>query len=116
MRQKYLKGIMIVAVTIVFGSLVTGCMEKDVYNPDAGKQPLPDPDEYFGFETRGDVKLLVNYDVPGFTALVEVYDEDPMETVEGTPVKKEGVEAIFKTYTDNNGTVSYTHLTLPTIA
>ena len=94
---------MIVAVTIVFGSLVTGCMEKDVYNPDAGKQPLPDPDEYFGFETRGDVKLLVNYDVPGFTALVEVYDEDPMETVEGTPVKKEGVEAIFKTYTDNNG-------------
>lgn len=36
MRQKYLKGIMIVAVTIVFGSLVTGCMEKDVYNPDAG--------------------------------------------------------------------------------
>jgi LruC domain-containing protein len=103
MRQKYLKGIMIVAVTIVFGSLVTGCMEKDVYNPDAGKQPLPDPDEYFGFETRGDVKLLVNYDVPGFTALVEVYDEDPMETVEGTPVKKEGVEAIFKTYTDNNG-------------
>lgn len=59
---------------------------KDVYNPDAGKQPLPDPDEYFGFETRGDVKLLVNYDVPGFTALVEVYDEDPM--VEGTSVKK----------------------------
>ena len=103
MRQKYLKGIMIVAVTIVFGSLVTGCMEKDVYNPDAGKQPLPDPDEYFGFETRGEVKLLGNYDVPGFTALVEVYDEDPMETVEGTPVKKEGVAAIFKTYTDNNG-------------
>ena len=103
MRQKYLKGIMIVAVTIVFGSLVTGCMEKDVYNPDAGKQPLPDPDEYFGFETRGDVKLQVNYDVPGFTALVEVYDENPMEIVEGTSVKKEGVEAIFKTYTDNNG-------------
>lgn len=94
---------MIVIATIVFNGLMTGCVEKDVYNPDAGKQPLPDPDEYFGFETRGDVKLLVNYDVPGFTALVEVYDEDPMETVEGTPVKKEGVEAIFKTYTDNNG-------------
>lgn len=94
---------MIVIATIVFNGLMTGCVEKDVYNPDAGKQPLPDPDEYFGFETRGDVKLLVNYDVPGFTALVEVYDEDPMETVEGTPVKKEGIEAIFKTYTDNNG-------------
>lgn len=92
---------MIVIATIVFNGLMTGCVEKDVYNPDAGKQPLPDPDEYFGFETRGDVKLLVNYNVPGFTALVEVYDEDPM--VEGTSVKKEGVEAIFKTYTDNNG-------------
>ncbi|MEY8721344.1 LruC domain-containing protein [Bacteroides stercorirosoris] len=103
MRQKYLKIAMIVIATIVFNGLMTGCVEKDVYNPDAGKQPLPDPDEYFGFETRGDVKLLVNYDVPGFTALVEVYDEDPMETVEGTPVKKEGIEAIFKTYTDNNG-------------
>ncbi|SHJ14212.1 LruC domain-containing protein [Bacteroides stercorirosoris] len=92
---------MIVIATIVFNGLMTGCVEKDVYNPDAGKQPLPDPDEYFGFETRGDVKLLVNYNVPSFTALVEVYDEDPM--VEGTSVKKEGVEAIFKTYTDNNG-------------
>ena len=101
MRQKYLKIAMIVIATIVFNGLMTGCVEKDVYNPDAGKQPLPDPDGYFGFETRGDVKLLVNYDVPSFTALVEVYDEDPM--VEGTSVKKEGVEAIFKTYTDNNG-------------
>ena len=85
MRQKYLKIAMIVIATIVFNGLMTGCVEKDVYNPDAGKQPLPDPDEYFGFETRGDVKLLVNYDVPGFTALVEVYDEDPM--VEGTSRK-----------------------------
>lgn len=70
MRQKYLKGIMIVAVTIVFGSLVTGCMEKDVYNPDAGKQPLPDSDEYFGFETRSDVKLLVNYERSGVLLLL----------------------------------------------
>ena len=67
MRQKYLKIAMIVIATIVFNGLMTGCVEKDVYNPDAGKQPLPDPDEYFGFETRGDVKLLVNYNVPGFT-------------------------------------------------
>ena len=26
-----------------------------------------------------------------------------METVEGTPIKKEGIEALFKTYTDNSG-------------
>lgn len=36
-------------------------------------------------------------------ALLEVYDEDPMEVVDNVPVKKEGVEALFKIFTDGNG-------------
>lgn len=83
--------------------LITGCMEKDVYDPNYGKEPLPDPNEYFGFEMRNNVTLSVNYDLPGLVALLEVYDKNPMETVNGTPIKKEGIEALFKIYTDENG-------------
>ena len=104
MTQKRLFGISgAIATAALIGGLLAGCMEKDLYDPDYGKEPLPDPSEYFGFETRGDVKLSVNYDVPGLVALLEVYDEDPMEVVDNVPVKKEGVEALFKIFTDGNG-------------
>lgn len=97
MTQKRLFGISgAIATAALIGGLLAGCMEKDLYDPNYGKEPLPDPSEYFGFETRGDVKLSVNYDVPGLVALLEVYDEDPMEVVDNVPVKKEGVEALFK--------------------
>ena len=58
----------------------------------------------------------------GYKRQLEVYDEDPMEVVDNVPVKKEGVEALFKIFTDGNGkyegkmniptsvAVSYTHL------
>ena len=49
------------------------------------------------------MKLSVNYDLPGLVALLEVYDEDPMEVVDNVPVKKEGVDALFKIFTDGNG-------------
>ena len=104
MTQKRLFGISgAIATAALIGGLLAGCMEKDLYDPNYGKEPLPDPSEYFGFETRGDVKLSVNYDVPGLVALLEVYDEDPMEVVDNVPVKKEGVEALFKIFTDGNG-------------
>lgn len=90
-------------VVLALSGLMAGCMEKDVYDPEHGKDPLPDPSEYFDFEMRGDVKLSVNYDISGFTPLIEIYGENPVEIVEGTPVKKEGIEALFKIYTDNNG-------------
>ena len=90
-------------VVTIFIGVATGCAEKDLYDPNYGKEPVKGADEYFGFETRGDVPLNVNYDAVGFTTLIEVYDADPMEVVEGTPVKKAGVEAIFKIYTDANG-------------
>lgn len=104
MTHKRLFNISSVIATAAFISgLLAGCMEKDLYDPNYGKDPVPDPGEYFGFETRGDVKLSVNYDLPGLIALLEVYDEDPMETVDNESVKKEGIEALFKIYTDKNG-------------
>ena len=38
----------------------------------------------------------MNYALPGFAALIEVYDIDPMEIVDNTPVKKQGVEDVYK--------------------
>lgn len=67
--------------------MAVGCAEKDLYDPNYGKEPVKGPEEYFGFETRGDVSLDVNYALPGFAALIEVYDIVPMEIVDNTPVK-----------------------------
>lgn len=83
--------------------LVTGCLEKDIYDPNFGKEPLPDPNEYFGFEMRTDVNLYVDYNTPGFKALIEIYDENPLVSENNQREKKEGVEAVFKIYTDENG-------------
>ena len=104
MTHKRLFNISSVIATAAFISgLLAGCMEKDLYDPNYGKEPVKGPEEYFGFETRGDVSLDVNYALPGFAALIEVYDIDPMEIVDNTPVKKQGVEALFKIYTDESG-------------
>lgn len=84
-------------------SLVPGCKEDQLYDPNAGKEPLPDQSKYFGFETRTAVNLYVDYGAPGFQALLEVYGEEPVEYVDGTPVKKEGLEALYKAYTGGNG-------------
>ena len=40
-----------------------------------GKEPVKGPEEYFGFETRGDVSLDVNYALPGFADLLKKYIE-----------------------------------------
>lgn len=92
--------------TVVFsilGSLLAGCTHDNVYNPNQGKDPLPDPDEIFGFDMREDINLYVNYDSPGIKALIEVYGENPLASEKSEREKKEGVEALFKIYTDENG-------------
>ena len=84
--------------------LITGCLKKeDLYNPDFGKQPLPDPNEYFDFSMRTNVDLYVDYGISGFKALIEIYDEDPLASEDNQRLKKEGVEPLFKIYTDENG-------------
>ena len=80
--------------------IVTGC-DKDVYNPgndDDGK--LPPKEDYFDFALTGDVQLNVNYDAPGYRAVIEVYDQNPMED---RRTKKEGISPVFVAYTDING-------------
>lgn len=87
----------------LFLSLLAACSEKDVYDPNHKKDPLPDESEYFDFDTKKDVNLYVNYDAPGFKALIEVYDEYPLKSEGGGRELKEGVKALFKIYTDENG-------------
>lgn len=103
MKQKRLLNVSAAIAALTFLGMLTGCMEKDLYDPNYGKDPIPDSSEFFGFETRGDVILSVNYGLPGLVALLEVYDKDPMEMVDNVSVKKEGAEALFKIYTDRNG-------------
>ena len=83
MKQNRLISIGAFILVLALSGLMTGCMEKDVYDPNREKEPLPDPDKYFGFEMRSDVRLSVNYDIYGFTPLIEIHGENPMETVEG---------------------------------
>lgn len=86
---------------LILMGMVTAC-EKDIYNPDNDKGKLPPAENYFDFELRGKVQLSVDYHVPGFQAVIEVYDKNPM--LEGsTEIKKEGVQAVFSAYTDKNG-------------
>ena len=40
-------------VATVFIGMAVGCAEKDLYDPNYGKEPVKGPEEYFGFETRG---------------------------------------------------------------
>ena len=53
-------------VATVFIGMAVGCAEKDLYDPNYGKEPVKGPEEYFGFETRGDVSLDVNYALSTF--------------------------------------------------
>lgn len=85
--------------------LMSGCLDKEnLYNPDQGKNQLPPESDYFDFKLRGDVKLSVNYNAPGFQGLIEVYDENPLEMVDKSYyLKKEGLKPIYTAYTDKNG-------------
>lgn len=102
MKAKFASGILSGICMVLLASLLGSCtQEKDFYDPD--NNPLPNENEYFGFETRKDMNLNVNYNTP-VNALIEVYAENPMETnAEGGFVKKEDTKALFKIYTDAEG-------------
>ena len=53
MKQNRLISIGAFILVLALSGLMTGCMEKDVYDPNREKEPLPDPDKYFGFEMPG---------------------------------------------------------------
>ena len=48
MKQNRLISIGAFILVLALSGLMTGCMEKDVYDPNREKEPLPDPDKYFG--------------------------------------------------------------------
>lgn len=104
MKAKFQPGMLSGICTVFLACLTFGCaQEKDFYEPD--NNLLPNENEYFGFETRKDLNLNVNYDTP-INALVEVYTEEQIETVNGNPGIKAGEEALFKIYTDATGKFS----------
>lgn len=57
---------------------LTGCMDKDVYDP--GKDPtvLKPESEYFDFTTTTNVAFEVNYGEIGSNALIEIFTEYPI--------------------------------------
>lgn len=85
---------------LILMGMVTGC-EKDIYNPDNDKGKLPPAENYFDFTLRGKVALNVDYHLPGFQGIIEVYDQNPID--EETSEKKEGLKPIYSAYTDQNG-------------
>ncbi len=90
-----------IAIALFLITIITGCLEKDLYDENWKKSQLPPEDSYFNFNMRGDIPLTVDYNAPGFQAYIEVYDQNPIE--EGTQKKIEGLEPIYKAYTDVNG-------------
>ena len=111
-QQKQIKFALAICLAILTG-VITGCVnEKNLYDPDLNKNTLPSGKKEFGFATRGDVKLSVNYGAPGFKTLIKVYDEKPIEGSSYTV--KEGLEPIYAAYTDENGKFEGT-MTIPTM-
>lgn len=83
---------------------LTGCTSDNKYDADYLRKQIPSADTYFDFNTKKDVALSIDYKMPQYRALIEVYGENPLEvdTEKGTVTKKKDVEAIFKAYTDKN--------------
>lgn len=100
------------AFLLTLMGVATSCADKDVYDPNAGKGKLPAPEEYFGFETRTDINLNVDYEAPGFKAIIEVYDQYPLQ--EGSSLKKVGLIPVYSAYTTENAKFNGKMKSIPT--
>lgn len=80
--------------------LTTGCLD----DPKGGGNSGNDLKGGNGFDyaTTNVVSLRVDYSVPGNKALFEVFDRMPVQIENGVAVRKTGVEALLKAYTDEN--------------
>lgn len=102
MRTKFTTVASAAAFALLIGcGAMTGCTEKDVYDPNAGKPELKPEGDYFDFITSGDVDFDVNYGKLADGALLEIYTEDPMSYNDGT-YSIDG-EAIYKIFADKSG-------------
>ncbi len=76
----------------------TGC-KKDVYDPNKEESLGND----FDYATRSVKSLDINYGIEGYKAVFEIYTENPITTTEdGASIKKEGITAPLKAYTNDN--------------
>lgn len=78
--------------------IATGCV-KDHFDSGSPEDNLPPKDSYFNFELTKSVPLEVNYDVPGLTTIIEVYDQNPM--MDDAKTKIEGIKPIYVAYTND---------------
>lgn len=89
------------SLMIVCGAL-TGCADKDVYNPNAGKPELKPEGEYFNFTTTTNVDFDVNYGKFAAGSLLEIYTKNPITYNEDGTYSVNG-EAQYKIFADTDG-------------
>lgn len=90
------------AIALTTGFAVTGCAEKDLYDPNHGKQELPAPETLPDFSNWSAISLSVDYEMPGFKTWIEVYTDYPYETAANGGEVKTSKLPQFAAYTDND--------------
>ncbi|WP_455586070.1 LruC domain-containing protein [Bacteroides sp.] len=115
MTLKKLTKTYLMAFSTLFATSImfTGCTERNLYDPDYGKEELPSPETLPDFSTRSNIALDVDYEAPGCKTLVEIYTEYPYEITESGDVVKKNILPLFAGYSDNNGKISE-KINLPT--
>lgn len=85
-------------------SFFTSCIEQDLYNPSYVPNLRPEH-EYFDFSMRNNVKLNLNYGQIGAFSIYKVYDQYPMEQVDGRWIEKENLKPIFAGFLNKDGMI-----------
>lgn len=85
---------------ILFSLLFCSCEKKDVYVPPLDKKVTLE--DYYDFQTTRTVQLNIEYTTGG-KVYFEVYGENPLKAEEGAIVKNDGLIALAKGVTDEDG-------------
>lgn len=94
-------------------AFLTGCVKDAPDNPGPGNNGQGG--NQYDYATTNNVRLEIDYSMKGNKALFEVYAENPVTEKDGVLVRKEGVRALLKAYTDNDSKYSGV-VDLPTAA
>lgn len=82
--------------------LFTSCLKIPADKP----EPELDKGSIFNFVTTRDYQFDVNYGLTNYPVLIKVYDRNPMQTIGGLEVMKDGLEPVFRAITDARGCFS----------
>lgn len=94
---------LVLSMAFATGIALTGCAEKDLYDPNFGKQELPAPETLPDFSNWSAINLSVDYEMPGCQTLIQIYTENPYETLEDGGIVLTQKLPQFAAYTDDNG-------------